>query len=132
MNPTAKDLIQELASQPYKFRWDARHYASFSDKKGIEYTVNFSPDGDHYELSFFPSRTHSFGRTKAGDSFKVLSTVFKILSNFLHKEKDSFVFFRGADRAQHQLYVRAMDKYADKFGLAYDFRGDELRVTKSE
>ena len=126
----ARNLITELASQPYKYRWIKEGAAEFSTNSGTSYSVTFYDrvDPNTFELSFRP-KGGNYLRTREGDSFRILTTVLEILSDFLDRSPTSLVVFVGADDSQTSLYLRGLKRYSEKFNFKWT-RKEFIYVTK--
>ena len=129
----ACELIQELASQPYKHRWVSPTEAEFSTGSGKDFRVWFTGRGSNHEMFFLPREAKTsdpFARTEDFDSFRVFSTVLTVLSEFLDRRPRIFVYFLGNDFFQTRLYLRGLDRYGGKFGIRWRKHKGFIYTTK--
>ena len=128
---SARELINEVLDQTYDYRWVSNGEAQFTTDKGTDYEVVYHDRGRTVWLTFAVKSSADRRRTGEGDSLKVLSTVFKTMSDYLDKNRNKGVIVEGDDDHQQRIYEKILKRTASRYKFKYDFNVDgDLIVTK--
>ena len=98
-----RDILKEIGEGVTPYKWGIDHESEFEVQYGfdtdsnIEYQVNFESfaEGDIWDVSFAAreDRTTKFSTnviTNKGEVYKVMSTVFDIIKDFVEEHKEVF------------------------------------------
>lgn len=104
----SKEIVTELANQPYPFRFtpagEGDVNAVFSTNTGIKYEVTMFEEGeDEASIEFSakqPKKKSTVAITNTGDAFKVFATVAGIIKQFLTMNPEITKFNFSADEGE--------------------------------
>lgn len=122
--------INEVLSTPYNYKWvyinDTMGICVFKTSDGRKFIVYIKSNADEYEITFADISEDisnlTMGLTNEGDQFKILSTVLKIVSEYVIKYLDKINVLqfigekspnqsRKGDSGREKLYTRLFNKY---------------------
>jgi hypothetical protein len=100
-----KDVYEYSLSKSYEYE-----FLSIGKEKNVRKLVAFTETGSEnvFNLALFDildsGECSNITETRNQDMITVLATMFRIVANFLERDKDYSVVFRGNDSRRHRLY----------------------------
>ena len=153
---TFRQYIQEVFNKTYPYtlkvvdeRWSdkaddvvpVRYEGKFKIKDGGQIDVIIVDHGTVFEnpklawqVDF--TKNDEFDATREGDEFAIISTVLRIIQDFVSKEKPKIIMFDAGKSGRGQrnkdtrsnLYKRLVKTFSGKIGYSYKFK-DESDMT---
>jgi len=130
-------LINELFTQPLKWKWDEKRHdfcqASFNIQ-GMEYFVYFSYDPFEDTPPWFVEfilmgnrserRLPGFGITNTGNSTLVFATVIEIIKVFMREHPKQTLEFTAKEKSRQNLYTALVKKLSKGYTITPTGTGD--------
>lgn len=130
----ANEILTELFTQPYPYRFGSTgNWAEFKAADGSNVEVRFNKFNDYRIINIVFERNGRYTLTGAGDSFKIMATVVKIVSEWIQSKNPPIIMFTADldEPSRVQLYARLTQKLIQQFGYT-DISGHSKKLADKE
>jgi len=130
----ANEILTELFTQPYPYRFGSTgNWAEFKAADGSDVEVRFNKFNDYRVINISFERNGRYSLTGAGDSFKIMATVVKIVGEWIQSKTPPIIMFTADldEPSRVQLYARLTQKLIQQFGYT-DISGHSKKLANKE
>ena len=130
----ANEILTELFTQPYPYRFGSTgNWAEFKAADGSNVEVRFAKFNDYRIINIVFERNGRYTLTGAGDSFKIMATVVKIVSEWIRSKNPPIIMFTADldEPSRVQLYARLTQKLIQQLGYT-DISGHSKKLADKE
>lgn len=130
----ANEILTELFTQPYPYRFGSTgNWAEFKAADGSNVEVRFNKFNDYRVINISFERNGRYSLTGAGDSFKIMATVVKIVGEWIQSKNPPIIMFTADldEPSRVQLYARLTQKLIQQFGYT-DISGHSKKLADKE